>query len=841
MKLQGHKLMLLAICSCLLEQKSAAVTFNPQLLAGKSAESDLSRFNLDLDMPPGSQEMDIYVNDEWKGHYALVFGATKDDVRMQQRDATLLGIDLPPAAAGQKPKDYTLVALVQGGSYQVDAGTLSVRLHVPQSHVIHSEEGYVAPQLWEPGVSALTLSYNSTYYRTQQKGANNDTDDDFYTGIESGINLFGWQFRDSSSFRKHSSQRAEWQNNTRYARRPIAAIKSNLLIGDIYSPGTLFDSLRVRGVSLSSDINMRPNSQQGFSPVVHGVAQSNSLVKVLQNGNVIYQENVPPGEFTIDSIQPTGSAGDLLVIVKGADGKEESFTVPFSAVPNMLKEGVSKYSMLAGKVHETNTAYQPEFFQGTLQYGFNNLVTGYTGTILSNNYRAGLLGTGWNFPVGAISLDVTQANTQLQDHSESGQSVRVAYSKFVNDTGTNFTLAAYRYSTRGYYSFSDAIYSHDNYRRFQNDGSLSHGDRDDDNSDDGSGTDNPPSLDLNTWDALRSARPKNTFTLNLNQRLDNHWGTFFVSGTQRDYWTESQTSREFQVGYSNDFRRTSYSLSLSRTHSGNRSQDTRLYLSLNIPLTIFDHNAWLTTGVSSNNGHYQQSNVTVSGNAMDSNRLSYSVTGTNQTGGENMASASANYRSSFSTLGGSFSESNEYHQGGLSARGSLVAIPWHILASNEMGSTLTIVDAPKASGLMINGDSSIITNKDGLALVPYATPYRKNAITLSNTDSASGADVIGNVANTAPYDGAVNVVHFDTDARQSWLLHVILPDGSPLPFGSEVQDGAGQPVGYVGQAGILFIKADRKPDTLVVRLHGHPCVISHPAMTLDSKTNICHL
>ncbi|WP_415915772.1 fimbria/pilus outer membrane usher protein, partial [Serratia marcescens] len=50
----------------------------------------------------------------------------------------------------------------------------------------------------------------------------------------------------------------------------------------------------------ASDINMRPNSQQGFSPIVRGVAQSNALVKVLQNGNLIYQENVPPGAFTLD-------------------------------------------------------------------------------------------------------------------------------------------------------------------------------------------------------------------------------------------------------------------------------------------------------------------------------------------------------------------------------------------------------------------------------------------------------------------------------------------------------------------------------------------------------------
>ena len=109
-------------------------------------------------------------------------------------------------------------------------------------------------------------------------------------------------------------------------------------------------------------------------------------------------------------------------------------------------------------------------------------------------------------------------------------------------------------------------------------------------------------------------------------------------------------------------------------------------------------------------------------------------------GGKNAASVNAAYRSNFATLGGSYSESSDYRQTGLSGRGSLVAYPWHVLASNETGTTMTIVDAPKAEGLMVNGDESIMTNRDGVALVPYATPYRKNAITLTETENSAGAE-----------------------------------------------------------------------------------------------------
>ncbi|MDV1016324.1 fimbria/pilus outer membrane usher protein, partial [Klebsiella grimontii] len=62
--------------------------------------------------------------------------------------------------------------------------------------------------------------------------------------------------------------------------------------------------------------------------------------------------------------------------------------------------------------------------------------------------------------LGALSLDITQANATLPDDSErQGQSVRFLYNKSLTDTGTNIQLVGYRYSTRGYFSFADTTYS----------------------------------------------------------------------------------------------------------------------------------------------------------------------------------------------------------------------------------------------------------------------------------------------------------------------------------------------------------------------------------------------
>lgn len=821
---------LLVISSFLLTNKSGAVNFDTSLLAGASAESDLSRFYENDHIPAGEQDLDIYVNNNWMGRYKVIFGEQQDNVRLDWSDAQLLGINTGNIqAAVTRKNEVQLHDLVQGGEVNTDISTLSIRLTVPQSVLNRMEAGYVAPQFWDEGVSALKFSYNMTYYNTHTNNGTKDNSDDFYTGLDSGVNLFGWQFRDNSSWHKSAGTEGQWHNNTRYLRRPVAALKLNLTAGDFYTQGDLFDSLRVRGISLNSDMKMRPNSQQGFSPVVRGIARTNALVKVIQNGNVIYQENVPPGQFTLDSIQPTGSAGNLLIVVREADGSEQSFTVPFSAVPGMLKEGVSQYSLLVGNVHSTTLDSEPGFIQGMVRYGFNNLITGYAGAIMSDSYQAGLLGTGWNLPFGALSVDVTHAKTQLQDFSDNGQSYRITYSKFIDTTSTNFTLAAYRYSTEGYYSFSDALYSREGYQRLK---------RQYEQYQDTFGY--VPDMVLNIWDSLRAVHPKNTFTINLNQRLGDDEGTVFVSGTQRDYWLSAPKTREYQLGYSNSLGGASYTFSANRVKSRAYDEETRFYISLSLPFSVFDNNAWISTSIVNTNSHYEQSSISLSGNALESNRLSYTLGGSNQRDGSNMANASMAYRSDFSTLGASYSESSDYRQTGLSSRGSLVAIPWHILASNEAGNTMTVVEAPDASGLIVNGDESIVTNKNGFALVPYATPYRNNSITLTETANSTGAQIIGNIANSAPYDGAVNYISFETDRRQEWEVHAVRADGRPLPFGTEVFNEQNKSVGFVGQTSVLYIRAEHEPQQLNVHLRDGQCAIIKPNYGTNQQPSLCH-
>ncbi|EOM2392440.1 fimbria/pilus outer membrane usher protein, partial [Escherichia coli] len=140
-----------------------------------------------------------------------------------------------------------------------------------------------------------------------------------------------------------------WQSNTLYLEHGWSQILSTVQIGENYTSSLIFDSLRFSGIRLFRDMQMLPDSMQSFTPLVQGVAQSNALITVSQNGYIIYQKEVPPGPFTIADLQLSGSGSDLDVSIKEADGSVRSFLVPYSSVPNMLQPGISNFDFIAGR------------------------------------------------------------------------------------------------------------------------------------------------------------------------------------------------------------------------------------------------------------------------------------------------------------------------------------------------------------------------------------------------------------------------------------------------------------------------------------------------------------
>ncbi|SUH36406.1 fimbrial outer membrane usher protein [Salmonella enterica subsp. enterica] len=83
----------------------------------------------------------------------------------------------------------------------------------------------------------------------------------------------------------------------------------------------------------------------------------------------------------------------------------------------MVQPGVAKYDFAAGRSRIEGASQQTDFLQGTYQYGVNNLLTLYGGTMLASDYRSFTLGTGWNTLIGAVSVDGTLSHSK-QDNGD---------------------------------------------------------------------------------------------------------------------------------------------------------------------------------------------------------------------------------------------------------------------------------------------------------------------------------------------------------------------------------------------------------------------------------------
>ncbi|MDM3403561.1 fimbrial biogenesis outer membrane usher protein [Citrobacter sp. Cb019] len=802
-------------------------TFDTHFMIGGLNGEKISRYQIDGDKPmPGIYEMDVYLNNKWRGRYDIDIKDDPELTCLSWAQLQQIGIRTGNIKTDKQEGCVLLRAAVQGGSVSYDIGEFILNLSVPQAYVIEYEPGYMPPETWDRGVNAFYTSYYASQYYSNYKHGGDDKSS--YVNLNSGLNLLGWQLHSSDNYTKGNEGNGKWKSNTLYVERGVPSILGTLRAGDMYTGADIFDAVRFRGVRIWRDMQMLPNSKQNFTPVVRGIAQSNALVTIEQNGFVIYQKEVPPGPFAIDDLQLAGGGSDLDVSVKEANGSISHYLVPFSSVPNMLQSGVSKYDFSAGRSHIEGAGNQYDFLQGSYQYGLNNLLTVYGGTMLSQNYSSFVLGTGWNTPIGAVSVDATRSHSE-QDNGDvfDGQSYQVAWNKYVTQTGTQFALAAYRYSSRDYRTFNDYVWANNknNYNRDKND-----------------------VYDIADYYQNDFGR-KNSFSLNINQALPENWGSLAVSGLWRDYWQRSGNGKDYQLSYPNAWQRVSYTVAVSQTYDEDNHEDKRFNLYISIPFSWGDgisnprRDLFVSNSTTFDNDGFQSNNTSLSGVTGHRDQFSYGANLSQQRqGNETTAGVSMVWRAPVATVGSSYSQSNKYQQASGNIQGGIVVWSEGVALTPRLSDTFAIVKAPGLQGAAVQGHRYLTTNSKGYAVYDSLTPYRENMLMLDLSDTNSDVALLGNRKGTVPYRGAVVMTEFETDRRKLWYFLAERPDGSPLSFGYEVEDEIGNNIGLVGQGSRLFIRTNDIPASVHVAVNkqqGQFCTITFDRVIDENKVYIC--
>ncbi|WP_081062410.1 fimbria/pilus outer membrane usher protein [Burkholderia cepacia] len=760
---------------------------------------DLERFAKGNPVAPGDYTVDFYVNGRWNGRSTVRFdareGSTDAKPCFDRALVARLGLDshaltdagraeLARAQAGECADLGTLVA---GATHEFDLSELRLNVNVPQAALLRNPRGYVSPELWDGGIPSATLKYNANVFRSMASGYDSTQ---AYVGLNAGVNISNWHFRHNGTYTAQSQGKNRYQSLNTYVQRDLPAWRSQLKVGETYTDGALFDSVGLRGVTLETDDRMLPDSMRGYAPVVRGIASSNAHVEVSQNGNVLYETNVAPGPFLIDDLYPTGYGGNLVVTVTEADGRKHSFTVPYAAVVQSLRPGISRHSFSVGQLRESEFNRHPNLVQATYQRGISNLLTGYVGAIAAENYLAGLVGAAFNTRLGALAVDVTHASARIPGVSpSSGQSVRVSYSKFVEPTGTNIAVAAYRYSSRGYWSLRDAMYARER-----------------------------AAAGGNPNDAYRQ---RNQVQLTLNQTLGEGRGNLFAVGSTVSYWNRSGTSTQFQLGYNNGLRlgslNLSYNLSVSRQRDGYTGQlSNQVYANVTLPLGRRSYAPTLSASVTNDNRSGTTGQLSLTGTAGDLNAFTYGVNGTTG-GGMSAGGGNAQYRGPFATVSGSASGGSGYSSFSAGVSGALVGHAGGITLANDLGETAALVEAKDAVGARITNGTDVRIDRRGYAVLPYLTPYQLNTVELDPKGIPLDVEMLSTSQQIAPRANSVVKIAFATVSGRATLLTMRQPNGAFVPFGSIVTDAQGKTVGVSGQAGALFVRGLADTGTLTAK------------------------
>ncbi|MDW2982969.1 MAG: fimbria/pilus outer membrane usher protein [Rhodanobacter sp.] len=815
-------------------------SFDRSMLPGAGQNTtDLSRFERGDFVPSGTYSVDLYLNNRLVGRSEVRFAAPSSDASATPcvTPALLDQLGLHPAelspattaALASSTACVDMATVIPGASLSFQMSDLRLDTSVPQAYLGLAARGYVDPKYWDSGVTAGLLNYNFNSYRTSGQGL---TQTSSYLGLNAGLNLGRWHLRHDSSLTWQSAAgvtRASrhWQNIATYAQRDLPSLRAQLTVGDSWTSGEIFDSIGLRGVQIATDDRMLPQSQRGYAPTVRGIADSNAKVTVRQNGMVIYQTTVAPGPFAIDDLYATGYGGDFEVSVTEASGRVHTFSVPYASVPQLLRPGTTRFSVAAGQLRDSTIMHKPGVVQATVQHGFTNLLTGYAGAAGATGYGELLLGGALNTRYGALALDATTARTRIPGLGTlSGQSVRLSYSKTLAETGTSLTVAAYRYSTSGYLSLGDAMRARDYAKRNLPVFASGPTPTPTINGVPISGLLSPEQQAALAGIDLRKLltpvgvdRQRNNFSLTLSQRLGEHGGSLYVSGSTRNYWNRPGRDTQYQVGYNNSLGRTSYSVSASRERDLFGHSDNRFMLSLNIPLGAGEHSPSLSGGFSHDSSGNNQAQATLSGTAGVDNRFSYGATLARDNGdgaAGTTGSLNAGYRNSHVAINAGFGAGSGYSQASLGVVGSIVAYPGGISFGQMLGDTVAIVQVPGAAGARITNAAGVTVNRAGYALVPYLTPYQLNAIDIDPTGLPLDVQLDSTSTQVAPRAGAVVLVKFKTESGRFVLIQAHTVDGLPLPFGAEVSNAQGQPVGMVGQAGRIMARLSEATGTLSV-------------------------
>lgn len=749
-----------------------ALNFDPDFLIfsdGKNASSvDLSYLAHADGILPGRYTVSVIVNGKNLGQEDIIFQQHQASGKVRAKLTPKLlerwGVSLS-GIEGDHSKILNnggLEALLPGAQEKFEKTTQVLSFDIPQRWLDRPTWLKTSPQSWDNGLPSLLMNYrySASQQRVSGSSKNNDT-----LSLSGGLNIGGWRIRHDGFWGRSSSGEGYngWQSVNTWASHDYSFGQGGQFqLGQISSDDSIFESFPFEGAQLSSDDGMIVPWLSSFSPVIRGVANSQSQIIVRQNNMIIWQGVVPAGPFELRDVSPL-YAGDMDIEIHEADGSIRRFSQNSATIPVLQREGRLRYSFSLGRYRQSigqEKGEQPSFVQSTAAWGMDDDITLYGGVMWADNYRSAMIGSGKYIEnVGAFSVDVAHASSELpsrlKNHADNGQALRFMFARGFDSTDTYLSISGYWNNSEGYYSFND--------------------------------------LQQQVQDSLRSGydswQTRSKISSQITQDVGNI-GQLNLSAdwTRYHHWEENGWQTRLSWSFPVEKVSTSLSVGYSKQPQYNDS-DKSFYLSVSVPFNTFSNydNTSINSSILGNNSD-TVIQTGVNGSLLDQ-RLAYSVMeGRKNHGKGDVGTLNARYRGSYGEIQSAWSYEKNNKQWMYGVSGGVVLHGRGVTLAQELNlnGANALIDTNGVGNIKVNNGIGISSDWRGYTVISNLVPYQENDISLDVNSSSDHAEIITTDLTVIPSRGALVPARYNVVSGNKALITLNRPDGSPVPFGSVV-------------------------------------------------------
>jgi outer membrane usher protein len=540
--------------------------------------------------------------------------------------------------------------------------------------------------------------------------------------------------------------------------------RATLRLGDSIAAGGQWGrAVRVGGIQWATNFATQPDLLTLPLTSIAGEAAVASTVDVFVNGSLAASRDVAPGPFSITDLPIVAGSGEIIARVRDALGREHLISQRFYTSPQLLRRGLDAYAFELGRIREGYATgrdrYGDAFAQSTWRRGILDGTTAEVRAQLLEDRR--VMGIG--ITQDAAGYGIAQA-AAAASHADGQDGVLLQ---------AGYEYNARQFSIGGLARWSDAAFC-----ELGDDGAS--GER---------------------WDLTAHVGWSSPLIGSLSGAFVRRRAVVDATIASTTYSRNLGGAAFLSVTVSRDMEGASTMMfaGVTRLLGGGRSAE----------LT-----AVVEQGENMLGAELRQNGPRKPG-------LGYGLQV--EQGDRRSASADAQWRTSFATLGGEVA--HRFGTSGVRVQGSgavaMVGGQW--AAMPRIDDNFAIVEVPEMTNLPVYLDNQLVAYTDdrGRAKVAGLRPYERNRISIDPVNVPLDANVEQPRQDIVPYGRGGVVLTLTVQRATSGLLRLERPDGEPIAAGARVR--IGDRTYPVGLDGTIFVMELQGESSITVEDAAFPC------------------